>query len=184
MSYSSTTDLLTGNIPTPGYLDPQKFVDDAADEIDSKIGFVYETPIDVTDTSAVVRPARLLLKRINNFLATGRLLMAAAASAEDSALHAYARNMVDSATEALDAIFDGSILLEGAVLINPPSDTVHRGPEWFNPDTESAVDAFYDHLVPTNFSGSRVNGGLWGVESFPRFTPDAYPRSNSDGYIP
>ncbi|HWI68184.1 MAG TPA: hypothetical protein VNS88_07365, partial [Nitrospiraceae bacterium] len=73
MGYSEVTDLLTGNVPTPAYLSPQKYVDDAADEIDSKIGFVYETPIDVTYSSSnpVTRPVRLLLKRINNFLASG-----------------------------------------------------------------------------------------------------------------
>lgn len=166
--YCLTTDLLTGNIPTPGYMSPQKFVDDAGDEIDSKIGFVYETPIDISDTSEVVRPARLLLKRINVFLATGRLLMAAASAGEDTSLHAYAKKMVDDATTALDAIFAGEIPIEGAVLINPAEEDVTKAPLWSNPDIESAVDSFYEQLVPTNSaSGSRVNGALWVLDNLP-----------------
>jgi hypothetical protein len=41
MAYSAVTDLLTGDLPLPSYVSPVKFVDDAADEIDSKIGFLY-----------------------------------------------------------------------------------------------------------------------------------------------
>lgn len=173
MPYATSADLLTGNIPTPAYLDKDKFVADAADEIDSKIGFVYETPIDVSDTSEVVRPAKLLLKRINVFLATGRLLMAAASAGEDKNLHAYANKMVNDALAALDAIFSGEIYIEGAVEINPPDADHVKGPRWYNPDVESAVDAFYENLVPVNASGSRVNGALWWLDNLPA-TPLGY----------
>lgn len=167
MPYADVTDLLTGNIPTPAYLDPSKFVSDAADEIDSQIGFIYETPIDTSDQSPVVRPAKLLLKRINVFLATGRLLMAAASSGEDKNLHAYAAKMVNDATAAIKAIVDGDVLLEGAIELQPSTDLEPKGPRWSNPDTESAVDAFYDGLVPANASGSRVNGALWWLDNLP-----------------
>lgn len=168
MAYCQTTDLLTGNIPTPAYMSPQKFVDDAADEIDSKIGFVYETPVDISDVSPVVRPARLLLKRINVFLATGRLLMAAASAGEDVSLHAYAKKMVDDATTALDAIFAGDLVIEGATLLNPASEDATKAPMWSNPDIESAVDSFYGQLIPTNAAtSSRVNGALWVLDNLP-----------------
>jgi hypothetical protein len=171
--YSTAADLLTGNIPIPGYLSADKFVADAADEIDSKIGFVYDTPIDVADNSGVVRPAKLLLKRINNFLATGRLLMAAASAGEDTNLHAYALKMVNDATAALEAIVSGDVLLEGATELNPSTDATPKGPRWYNPDTESAVDSFYETLVPVNAGGSRVNGALWWLDNLPA-TPLGY----------
>lgn len=173
MPYATSADLLTGNIPTPAYIDKDKIVADAADEIDSKIGFIYQTPIDTSDASAVVRPAKLLLKRINVFLATGRLLMAVAASGEDTGLHAYAKKLVDDATAALEAIFAGEILLEGATELHPSTDTTPKGPRWYNPDVESAVDKFYDELVPTNASGSRTNGSVWLLEDLPA-TPLGY----------
>lgn len=158
--YAEVTDLLTGNIPTPGYLSQDKFVQDAADEIDSQLGFVYETPFDVSETSGLVRPARLLLKRLNVFIATGRLLMAASASGEDDNLHAYAKSLVDNALKTLEMIRVGEIVLEGAVEINPTTTDKPRGPMWFNPDVESTVDAFYTELQGPNAAGSRINGAL------------------------
>lgn len=168
MAYSEVEDLLTGNIPLPSQYDPQKFVNDAADEIDSHIGFLYATPVNVSEGGPVVRPARLLLKRLNNFLATGRLLMAADAAGENKQLHAYALKLVEDATAALMQIADGSVVLDGALPapgLGVPTETSHRGPLIYNKDLESAVDAFYDELVPVNLFGSRVNGQVSGFES-------------------
>jgi hypothetical protein len=58
MAYSSVEDLLIGKIPLPVGVDPQKYVDDATDEVDSYIGFTYVTPVDVSNTSPVDRPVR------------------------------------------------------------------------------------------------------------------------------
>lgn len=152
MAYSEITDLLTGNVPTPAYLSPQKYVDDAADEIDSKIGFVYETPIDVTDSSSnpVSRPVRLLLKRINNFLASGRLLLAVDAGAETDRVHAYGLYLVKEAEESLCAISDGKVNLEGAELL--PTDQARvTAPLIQNVDSESNVEAFYDRIANPNY---------------------------------
>lgn len=171
-AYCATSDLLTGSIPTPSYLDPDKFVQDAADEIDSHLGFVYGTPFDVSDNpgNELVRPARLLLKRLNVWLASGRLLLAAASSGEDDNLHAYAKSLVDGALATLEKINTGEILLEGAKTLVDQT-VAPRGPMWSNPDLESAVDAFYSQLVPVNVNGSRINGALAsiaGAESWPR----------------
>lgn len=150
-AYCLVTDLLTGNIPVPANLSPQKFVDDAADEIDSKIGFVYETPIDVTTGSTVPRPARLLLKRVNVHLATGRLLLAAAAGQEDSQLHAYGWSLIKEATAALEQIANGSIPITGAELL-PSADGVVTAIIVDNLDPESSVEAFYDRIANPNYS--------------------------------
>lgn len=151
-AYSAITDLLTGNIPTPASLDPQKFVDDAADEIDSKIGFLYQTPIDVSGTSLVPRPARLLLKRINNFLASGRLLMAAAAAQEDSQLHAYAWSLVQEATAAVNQIADGTIPLEGATKLDTGDSGAVTAVIINNLDSESNVEAYYNRIANPAYS--------------------------------
>lgn len=147
MAYSAVGDLLTGNVPTPAALSPSKYVDDAADEIDSKIGFLYQTPIDVSEVSAVPRPARLLLKRINNFLASGRLLMAAASAQEDSQVHAYGWSLVKEGTAALDQIASGAILIEGAVKLDTGDDAAVTGIIVDNIDSESNVEAYYDRIA-------------------------------------
>lgn len=152
VAYSTTSDLLTGNIPVPAAFSPQKFVDDAADEIDSKIGFLYVTPVDVTQTSTVTRPARLLLKRINNFLATGRLLLAAAAGQEDTQLHAYGLSLIQEANTALNQIASGQIPIEGGTLVDTGDEAAFTGIIIDNLDPESSVEAFYDRIANPNYS--------------------------------
>jgi hypothetical protein len=153
-TYSEVGDLLNGNIPLPDYVDKQKFVQDAADEIDSKIGFIYVTPIDISDSSDVPRPARLLLKRINNFLATGRLLMAVDAGGEDDRLHAYGWSLVQEATVALSQIASGEIYLKGADPVNVGEDAIITSIIVNNLDVESNVEAFYDRVMnPAYFFG-------------------------------
>lgn len=158
MAYSEVADLLTGNIPTPEYLSPQKYVNDAADEIDSKIGFLYKTPVVITEENPpgtpnpVVRPVRLLLKRLNNFLASGRLLMAASAGGEDDRVHAYGWSLVQDATLALMQISEGKIPLEGVEPVDGDTDGVTiTAPLIYNEDAESNVSAFYDRIVNPDF---------------------------------
>lgn len=149
MAYCSTSDLLTGNIPTPTSLSPQKFVDDAADEIDSIIGTVYETPVDISSPSTTVtRPARLALKRINVHLATGRLLLAADASGEQQKLHEYAIYLVTTALTALQAIADGTYLLTGAIPVGGEEEINSTVPLINNLDEVSNVEAFYEYFQP------------------------------------
>lgn len=150
MAYCEITDLLLGDIPTPTYVDLQKMVNDAADEIDSKIGYVYQTPVDVSLTSNVVRPARLLLKRINAHLATGRIILMVASPEENANLHAYGYHLVKEAILALDQIAAGQISLEGAteVVSDLPQATV---PMISNLDSESQVEAFYDRIANPNY---------------------------------
>lgn len=148
--YCAVTDLLTGNIPTPSYLSPERFVNDAADEIDSRIGFVYVTRVDVSSNSPVVKPAKLLLKRLNVFLATGRMLMAVDAGGEDDQLHAYALSLVQEANECIEYIVSGQIRLDGAPLVEGEAPT-ERGPMISNLDKESNVEAFYDRIANPNY---------------------------------
>lgn len=150
VAYCGTEDLLNGNIPFASYTDPEKYIQDAADEIDSRIGFLYSTPVDLTRTE-LIRPARLLLKRINAWLATGRLLMAVDAGGEDNRLHAYAARLVRDATLALDSIVSGGTILEGALTVAGATVEVQLPIHVFNLDQESNVEAFYNRVMNPNY---------------------------------
>ena len=158
-AYCTVADLLIGDIPTSGALDPAKYVQDAADEIDSKIGFVYTTPIPVDTASGTPRPVVLLLKRINAHLASGRLILAATIPAENERLNAYGRSLVREAEEAIQAIADGLIILDG---IAPGGFALPAKPmpKILNGDAESAVDAFYDRVVNPNYTFT-YRPGYW-----------------------
>jgi hypothetical protein len=148
--YSATTDLLTGDLPLPSYVSPQKFVDDAADEINSKIGFLYQVPVDL-NAEAVKTPVKLLLKRINNFLASGRLIMMLTQSQEDTRLHAYGYSLVADATAALAQIASGELVLELPKPAGSETEIAVTAPLIYNQDAESAVEAFYDRVANPNY---------------------------------
>jgi phage gp36-like protein len=161
--YCNSDNLLLGNIPLPAGLDPDNFVADAADEIDSIIGFRYVTPVveSPADPPAyeLARPVLLLLKRINVWLASGRLILAVDSAGEDTQLHAYGNKLVNDAMSTLTMIRDGKIDLVGAPTIEEDSPASHDGPVFYNADASSAVDDFYGDCGPMapNLRGTRVN---------------------------
>jgi hypothetical protein len=164
--YCATTDLLTGDVPLSSRpnLDPVKFVADAADEIDSKIGFRYHTPIDTGDGS-LPRPVSLLLKRLNAHLASGRLIMASTINSQGTETHAYGVYLVREASRTINMIAEGELLLEGVELasgvsVNNPAKVLIS-----NLDAVSQVEAFYGaaasgSILPVGFpSPYRAAGG-------------------------
>lgn len=145
MAYSTKEDLRIGDIRLPVRLgDGSSFVEDAADEIDAQIGHIYVTPITLPDIPAN-RPAILLLKKINNLIASGRLILDMAASAEDRTLHAYGYNMLKEGLSLLTMIQNRDIVLTAADQIDTDGDGEKSptGPMIFNEDPESLVKGYY-----------------------------------------
>lgn len=142
MTYSEITDLLLGELAAPDNKVTAKYVQDAADEIDSKLGFMYVTPI-VIDVNGEFRASALLLKRISNYLASGRLILANSASREEQFLNAYGESLIREALAALDSLSNGTMPLPGATLLNVEDKGV-SGPIIANVDPQSNVESFYD----------------------------------------
>lgn len=151
MPYAEPGDLLTGDIPlAPRYGDGSKFVQLAADEIDAQIGHIYVTPIELEDIPQN-RPARLLLKKINTLIASGRIILDMALGGEDHDLQSYGRSLFNEGVTLLKQITNGSISLTGAELL--PGSEQSEGPSIHNEDPESLVASFYDrtsgvHIFP------------------------------------
>ena len=142
MPYSSKDDLLVGDIPLPArWGDGSSMVQLAADEIDSQIGHIYITPITLDPNDPAVRPSRLLLKNINNFIASGRLLMDMGAGAEDTETQAYGRSLLNEGRALLAQISKGLIKLTADLL--PTTASEDTAPLVHNEDNESMVEAFY-----------------------------------------
>ena len=151
MTYSEVADLLLGDIPTPN--DAEKYVNDASDEIDSKLGMRYVTPITVDETVPAYRSTPLLLKRINNLLASGRLILAKAASASQQEPNAYGLSMVNDALVALNQLTSGDITLPGASFLEE-NDVGQSGPIISNLDAQSNVESFYGMVTtPSTYQG-------------------------------
>lgn len=149
VAYCETTDLLLGQIPTPAGLDLSKIVQDATDEIDSRIGMLYATPVDLGSVE-IPRPVKLLLKRLNVFIASGRLIMAVTSNTEDDRLHAYGLSLVNDALDALKEIAAGKLILDGVPPIEG-TEPVVSVPLIFNEDPESSVEAFYNRIANPSY---------------------------------
>jgi phage gp36-like protein len=149
-TYSTAADMLTGNIKVidPTILD--RYVQDATDEIDSKLGYRYVTPIVIPDTPQT-RAGNLLLKRINNFLASGWFVLAQSISDEENQNNAYGLKLVQDATRLLDAIVAGTVPLVGAPLLIADDQGI-TGPLISNLDVASNVESFYNYVENPPFS--------------------------------
>lgn len=142
MPYCDVDDLLVGDLRFGNDVLQDRFVLDAADEIDGALGVVYSLPI----TQAMV-PAHSwkTLKRCNAHLATGRLLMAVGVPGEEDAVHAYALFMLREGHELLAALASGQIPLPGVPQV--PGQGDFRAPMIVQGDIESGVDTFYRYTM-------------------------------------
>lgn len=142
-SYAEKTDLRLGNIPLPADSVTTRALQQAADEINSALGMRYVTPIVATGpTAQAVTP---LIKNINVWLATGRLIEELTASTEDAQVHAYARSMITEAQAVIKLIVTGELVLDGVPPISTGA-TSGTGPMLVNQDAASNVDVFYGTL--------------------------------------
>lgn len=123
MAYSGVDDLLLGDLVFGPGVDRQKFIDQAAEDMDAKLGFVYRLPL----TPRVVANAnygsgagdwkllplheQLLLKGINNKMASGRLILTLDISGEGTALHGYGWQLVRDSTNELLMLSNGDVFL-------------------------------------------------------------------------
>jgi hypothetical protein len=146
MPYCIDTDLMLGNLPIASGVSIPRYIQDAADEIDTCISRLYKTPV-VFGTSLLQEQYRatiLLLKRINSHLASGRMIMALDSSGEETQLHAYGKSLVDGALKVLEMIENRELDLEGAdPNTNLPSIDVHPYGIVFQLDEVSLVESFY-----------------------------------------
>lgn len=135
--YCSREDLLVGDLTvSPAQLD--RFIAQAADDIDAELGVEYIVPILFTNTPPHVR---LMLKKINTLLATGRFIMAQAVGGEQDGTHAYGYSLVKEAQGMILAIKNGQVELPGVT--RRIVQVQGNAPAIFNHDKHSAVDAFY-----------------------------------------
>lgn len=155
MPYSAIGDLLLGDILLKPGFDKQKFVNDAADEMDSKLGWRYALPLRVegvappgTEDSWKDLPQHqvLLLKTINNRLASGRLILTLDMAGEQTTLHAYGWSLIQEALKDLIALANGDAVLD-AEPMTPASAFTNKAPSITNPDEESLLLGFENTVM-------------------------------------
>jgi hypothetical protein len=152
--YCKENELLTGDMAGVEGL-RQRFVDLAADEMNSFIGFAYLLPLPV---DSLPEYQRLILKNINIKLATGRLIMAQAVGSEDTSTHAYGQSLVDEAMRDLWAIRNGQTNLDAPTA---EANGTNAAPVIIEGDRVSAVDAYYAWAGATGVSALFGTVPIW-----------------------
>lgn len=179
MAYCNAEDVtnLLGDVRVRVDSDPATFAQKASDEIDSVLGFIYQTPFfDITSYpsgTTVDRVAKLLLQRIASFIGAARLIMSYDQQGEDNKPNQYAVYLMTEASEALDAVRDGKIALAGAIQLNPSIELGSRV-GISNLDSFSQVESLYGwasrptripgpypDLFPSSYPGVYVSGDYW-----------------------
>jgi hypothetical protein len=171
--YCADTDLIVGtDIPLPATAITNKFLTQGAEEIDIAIGNRYITPIvGLSESDPNTRAAALLLKRLNTYLSSGRLIMASASAKEDEKLHQYGMYLVKEAQDVLKRISGGDLILNGATTIDA-LDGGRSGPLISNLDPVSNVESFYGMVTNQAHWGGYYPPPIFpaGVVTYPPYT--------------
>lgn len=158
--YCETDDLLLGDMLLSEDLNRYTYINAAASEIDSRIGYIYELPLNL---EALTVAAGSILKNINAKLASGRLILAIAVGGEQQGLHAYGNSLVQEAYAELQLVLSGSLPLDGATRIDGAEGP--GAPETINQDSKSGMDAFYDNFFgfhwPPTYPPFPLTKGVW-----------------------
>lgn len=164
VTYSTPDDLLIAQLRVDE-ADKVKYVAEAADDIESRIGHIYETPLTFDTTVPQERAASLVLKRLNNNLASGRIILAYTMPAEDKQLNAYGHYLVKDAEDTLDLIASRQVILYGPTPVTLPNTEIVNGAALgiSNVDSSSAVDDFYRAPAATLWFPPGMPVG-WGPE--------------------
>lgn len=174
--YATVEDLRLGNIPLPTGDKPERSIAAAAREMDSWIGQRYVTP--VFPTGKYQHPIKSLLRTINSWLATGRLIEELTASSQTVEIHAYANKLIAEAIATLQAIARGDIVLHGCELIGEGDEgsevTVGTGPIIINVDDSSPTQYHYDEITNPLFT-------VQNREAMERLAPSIYGYVYVDG---
>lgn len=149
MPYSEEGDLLVGDVLLPGGFNKDKYIAEATDEIDSKLGFLYSLPIRGAGEPPADLPPheQLLLKVISNKLASGRLIMDVAMAGERQSVHAYGRRLVDEATNDLMQIANGVVEIHAVRLETAVAQEASKIPTVRNQDEESLLLGFENTVL-------------------------------------
>lgn len=151
--YCSDSDLVVGNLLQSDDSMKTDIIRQVSDEMDGRLGWLYETPIDL---DGLRDHEAKLLRGICRKLSLGRLIAVLAIPEEGSSLHALARQYITEGTNDLNVIANGDIVLTAPRSDNegdpdsPDTGGVGaqgaRTPSVSNADSESLVTAFHKQV--------------------------------------
>ena len=160
MAYCEVEDLLIGQMAgrLPPQVVPDDFIEAASAEIDGILGFMYVTPFVMEGENTLPLQQVKLIKTTCAKLASGRIMLAATSTMEQSTIHAYAASLVSDANRTLTVIANGEVNLAAPMVDsegNPRPDAPNPEdadpfayiPGGSNRDSVSGVEAFERNIM-------------------------------------
>ena len=154
MAYCTEDSLLIEGLPLSTVVNPQKYIDLAADEMNIILGQVYNIPIVYDDTPDNLQ-TKLFLKQVNSWLASGRMIIAATASNESTQLSAYGRQLVNGALKALNDLVGGGGSLPGVQFSAIYLSVTDRVLQFQQDETSHVIDFENRFYGPGGFTASK-----------------------------
>lgn len=148
MPYCSPDDINVGNLMLPEGESRQPFIEEASDEMDGKLGWLYVTPIDL---DSLKHYERMMLKTICRKIAGGRMITTMAMPDESGTLNALGARLLKEGLDELHMLASGDVPLsaaradlegDGGPDAGGHGATGARTPSIFNTDSESLVGQF------------------------------------------
>lgn len=155
--YSEEGDLLIGDMMLSPTLDKSRYIQAAADDINAKLGYLYKLPLVNQAFGALPEYQKLLLKSINNKLASGRLILDVAVGGEQATLHAYGMRLINEATNDLMCIANGDVQLDSERRVTDAESASTMVPSVRNYDEESLLLGFENSVM----RGGPLDPGWW-----------------------
>lgn len=106
VNYCATTDITLPHVVDAAPDDLNRFIRNACDEIDGKLGLLYEVPLPF---DSMVYHEKMLIKTIATKLAMGRYILSV--TADEAAMHSYGLRLIQEGLDELHIIAGGEIAL-------------------------------------------------------------------------
>lgn len=157
VAYCSSADLLLGSIPTPAYISKEEYINLAADEINMILSAKYVMP--VADPTRLAGAAGIFLKQANIYIASGRLILAAAAGGSDDRVHAYGNSLLRKGQDMLHSAMIDNDMLDDLERKNEGDSNTGGLPVVHSHDESSLVESFYDQFDANSVRMIRPSSG-------------------------
>jgi|SRR6187431_2194660 len=150
------------NVKFPPNMTFDSLRESSANELDSKLGARYVTPIVASASDPVQQPTAYWLQNVSSMIAAGRFMLSTSAPGSQDTANNYGMYLLNMANAAISEVLTGQRDLVG---IAEQGDTGQefKGPAVINGDAYSQVDLYYDNFMPCGFAPGRkpAEEGTW-----------------------
>jgi len=151
--YCTEADIRThlgANVKLPATMSFDTMREAASNELDSKLGVRYVTPIVASVSDPVQQPTAYWLSTVTAMIAAARFMLSTAAPGSQETANNYGVYLLATAEGLIKEVISGQRDLIGIIEVGDTGQK-YKGPAIINEDAYSQVDVYYDNFFPYGF---------------------------------